>query len=557
MVTRKRTGKVLGSIATLTLSLAVPACTGQIIEPSGKGGPEGADGPGSDAKGTDPGRKAMHRLNRAEYNATVQDVLGTALAPATELWRGGENHGFDNIAEVLGIDDLQYQRYFEAAAALAEDVFATPPARDRVVSCTTADDLACVRSIIGATGLRVFRRPLDAEEVGTYQRVYERARQLGENHEGSLEQVVRALLASAEFLYRIETDPDPSSATPHPVAPYELVARLSYFLWSSAPDDALLSAAADGTIGDAAKVPAIVDRMLDDPKSDRFVRNFVGQWLGARRVSAHAVSPELFPEWSPALASAMAEEMYQYFFEFLRTDGSWLEFLKSDVNFVDGDLARLYGMSAPGQGMARVEVTDDGRAGFLGLGGFLALTSYEYRTAPTLRGRWILINLLCSPPRDPPPGIPALDDATGSAEASEQNVRVRLEEHRTNPVCSGCHAAMDPYGIALENFDAIGKFRSAYRNGSAIDVSTALPNGTAFEGLAGMSDVVAAHPKFTACVTEKLFTFALGRGVERTDRPYLTQIEQEWRREKPTLRSLIKSLVTADTFRLRRPEAIQ
>ena len=465
-----------------------------------------------------------------------------------------KDRGFDNIAEVLGIDDVQYQRYLEASASLAEDVFGVQATRDRIVTCTTTDDLACVRSIIGASGLRVFRRPLAQEELHTYQRVYERARALGENHQGSLQQVLRALLSSAEFLYRIEIDPDPNSAGIHPVAPYELASRMSYFMWSSAPDDELLGSAADGSISDVANATAIVDRMLDDPKSERLVRNFVGQWLGARKVNAHAVSPELFPEWTPALASAMAEEMYQYVLEFFRQDRSWLDFLKADFNFVDGELARLYAMSAPSQGTSRVEVTNDNRSGFLGLGGFLALSSYDYRTAPTLRGRWILINLLCSPPRDPPPDVPTLDNQPGSAEASEQNVRVRLEEHRKNPVCNGCHSSMDPYGIALENFDAIGRFRASYKNGTPIDVSAVLPDGTKLAGLRDVADFVSARPKFTACVTENLFTYSLGRGTGKTDEPYLTLIEQEWRKETPTLRRLVKSLVVADTFRLRRGE---
>ena len=557
--------------------VAALGCTGTLLEPDGTGpnGPNGPNGPGgpgapggpngpgnnpgaagADTKGVDPGSKVMHRLNRAEYNATVQDVLGTTLAPATELWRGGENHGFDNIADVLGIDELQYQRYFEAAEAVARDVFASAATRARIVTCATADDAKCVDAIVTATGLRVLRRPLSAEEVTTYRRVYERARQLGADHNASLEQVLRAFLSSVEFLYRIETDPDPSSTTPHAVGPYELASRLSYFLWSSAPDDRLLGEAKDGTVGDVNASSAIIDRMLADPRSERLIQNFVGQWLGARRVSAHAVSPELFPEWSPALANAMAEEIYRFFSEFLRNDRSYLDFLKADVNFVNADLARLYGMSPPGQGTARVEVKNDERVGFFGLGGFLALSSYEYRTAPTLRGRWILINLLCSPPHDPPPGVPILDQS-GEADAAEQNVRQRLEEHRTNPDCRGCHSAMDPYGIALENFDAIGKYRSTYRNGSPVDATTELPDGTRFEGMSELADVVTKKPNFTKCVAEKLFVYALGRGLETTDAPYLAGLEQSWQKQTPTLRSLITAMVQADPFRQRRAAVSQ
>jgi hypothetical protein len=246
----------------------------------------------------------------------------------------------------------------------------------------------------------------------------------------------------------------------------------------------------------------------------------------------------------------MAEEIYRYFDEFLRNDRSYLEFLSADVNYVNADLARVYELAAPGQGTARVEATNDQRAGFLGLGGFLALSSYEYRTAPTLRGRWILINLLCSPPPDPPPGVPALD--APSASASEQNVRERLEEHRRNPDCATCHNSMDPFGLALENFDAIGKYRATYKNGAPIDVATSLPDGTTFAGLRGAAEVVAARPKFTKCVAEKLFTYALGRGPGKADQPYLDAIDADFRSQTPTLRRLIKSVVLADTFRKRR-----
>jgi hypothetical protein len=552
----------------LFLAALLGACTGSIGEPGageeethgpGKaaaprsGHPE--DGPIVDTEGVDPGTKSIHRLNRVEYNASVQDVLGTALAPATELWRGGESFGFDNIADFLGIDELQYQRYFAAAAVIAADALGTSATRDRVVTCEASDDPACVRSIIGATGRRIFRRPIDSGEIGTYQKVYERARALGEGHDASLEQVVRALLASAEFIYRIEADPEPTSATPHAVAPYELASRLSYFLWSSAPDDALLAAAEDATILDDSTLVATARRMLDDPKSERFVESFVGQWLGARRVKTHAVTADLFPDWSSALADAMAGEMVSYFDEFLRADRSYLEFLKADLHFVDDRLAGIYGIDGPGSGTARVEGIDAERFGFLGLGGFLALSSYEYRTAPTLRGRWILINLLCSPPKDPPPGIPTLDPAPGSASASEQNVRARLEAHREDPVCASCHNVLDPYGLALESFDAIGRYRSTYPNGSPIDVSTELVDGTPFEGLEGLSNVVTEHPKFAQCIAEKLFVYGLGRGKAGPDRPYLAQAVARWREETPTLGRLIETLILSEPFRFRRGEA--
>lgn len=512
-----------------------------------------SDTPGTE--GTDPGRKAIHRLNSAEYNATVRDVLGTSLAPATASWRGGEDHGFDNIADVLGVDEVQYGRYLEAAVAVAEDVFRSEPTRIRIVNCDQADDAVCVRGVIQATGRRVLRRPLDADQIATYRGVYDRARDLGESHDGSLQQVLTAMLASAEFLYRIESDPDPNSLEPHTLEPFDLASRLSYFLWSSAPDDVLLDAAADRSLLESSVLQVTVDRMLDDPKSDRLIEHFAGQWLGARRVPEHAVARDVFPDWDPAVAPAMAEEMYRYFEEFVRNERPYREFLTADVNFVNGSLARHYDLPDPGAGTVRVEATGDARAGFLGLGGFLALSSYEYRTAPTLRGRWVLINLLCSPPGDPPPGVPALDEAPGSVDSAEQNVRERLARHRTDPICASCHSAMDPYGLALENFDATGRYRAAYRDGSPVDASTSLPDGTAFDGLGELAEVVSDDPRFMGCAVEKLFTYALGRGVEKTDRPYLASIEESWLGQAPTFRRLIQAIAASEPFRSRRGES--
>ena len=232
----------------------------------------------------------MHRLNSAEYNATVQDVLGTTLQPANGNWRGGELDGFDNIASVLGIDETQYDRYVEAAAALATEFMASEDLRDRFVSCDLSVP-ACARSSIQVAGVRLFRRPLTPDELQTYQRVYDSARALGDDESAAFTLTLQALLSSAEFLYRIEIDPRPDSTEPHPLGPFELASRLSYFLWSSAPDAALLASAFDGSLTEPATFSSVVDRMLDDPKSERFVTNFAGQWLCARERSV----PRRFP----------------------------------------------------------------------------------------------------------------------------------------------------------------------------------------------------------------------------------------------------------------------
>jgi len=497
----------------------------------------------------DPGTKGAHRLNSTEYNATVADVLGTKLQPANSSWRGGEIGGFDNMAAVLDIDDAQYKRYFDTAGVVVDDVFAAVDLKAKIVTCATVDDATCVQSIITNTGRRLFRRPLTPDEVTTYNKVYTLARQQGENHDGSIKQVLRSLLSSVEFLYRIEIDPNPNSTDKHPLNAYELASRLSYFLWSSAPDDALLASAADNSLIQDDKLGAAVDRMLADPaKSTRFVQSFSGQWLGARKLPDHAAAPAVYPSWTPQLANSLTSEMYLFFTEFLKNDRSWLDFLNADINFVDAPLASHYGMPAPaGTGPQRVEFTTDQRFGFFGLGGFLAISSVDNRTSPTLRGRWVLTNLLCTEPPAPPPGVPELTAGTFDP---TKNVVKALEEHRKNPACSGCHGIFDPYGLSLEQFDGIGKYRTVYGDGATIDPTTEL-GGVKFTGIRGLADTVSKNPKFTKCITETMFTYGLGRLVADTDHPYLEAVQAEWLKGTPTLRRLIRSLVLAETFRFR------
>jgi hypothetical protein len=549
---------------------AVVACNGQLGDgPAGPSGGEsgpssgvlggtgaigtgGAAGAGGDTGGigsslaVDPGTKGLHRLNSTEYNATVLDTLGTKLQPANSSWLGGEIHGFDNIAAVLDVDAALYQRYFDSAIAIADDVFASPDLKAKIVTCA-ARDASCLNGIISTTGRRLFRRPLSTEEVATFSKVYNDAQALGEGHDGSLKQVLRAFLSSAEFLFRIESDPRPNQQEKHPLNGYELASRLSYFLWSSAPDDTLFAAAADNSISRDEVLQAQVDRMLKDPvKGNRFIENFVGQWLGARKLPAHAADTKVFPDWSPEVASSLAKEMYLYFAEFVKSDRPWSEFMTADINFIDSYSAKIYGVSAQGA-MQRREITTDNRFGFAGLAGFLAMSSLPARTSPTLRGRWVIANLLCQEPPPPPPGVPDL--GAGGLDPSK-NVRVALEEHRKNPTCAACHNVFDPFGLSLEKFDGIGKYRASYSDGSPI-MPTATRGGVEFSGLEGLADVVSKDPKFSVCVADFMFTYSLGREITESDRPYLHLIQEQWKKGAQTLRRLIQQLVLAETFRSR------
>ncbi|HEX6273671.1 MAG TPA: DUF1592 domain-containing protein [Polyangiaceae bacterium] len=526
--------------------------------PAGGASPTGGTSPSGGGPLMDPGRKDMHRLNTGEYNATVRDVLGTTLQPATANWRGGELSGFDNMASVLGMDETQYDRYFKAAQALATEVFASEELRARFVSCEL-EAPECVRTSIETAGLGLFRRPLAPDEVATFQRVYEGAIALGDAPFAALELVVQALLSSAEFLYRIELDPEPQSAVPHPLGAFELASRLSYFLWSSAPDNELLRVAADGSLLEPATLSAVVDRMLEAPKSERFISNFAGQWLGARQVVSHPVDTTKY-EWTPHLSRAAADEITLFFSEFVRSERSWFEFPTADFNYVNDWLAAHYGMPTPAMFPARVEFKEDARIGFFGLAGFLAITSFDRRTSPSLRGRWIAGNMLCMKPPEPPPNVPKLDD-TGQ-DSSALSVRELLEQHRQSDECAGCHSLFDPYGLALEEYDAVGKYRSVYADGTPVDAtaileSDAYPEGLSFAGLEGLANVVANDPQFGKCLVEKLLTYGLGRPVTPSDAPYIEQALRDWSapEEVPSIRRLIRTLVLSEVFRLRRGES--
>lgn len=573
-----RGGAVLGGLATLALAVA---CGGDVGGPGtgtdpvnpngmdpGTGMTGGGAGPGGGGGGGvvvppaelpagvivatglgDSGSKCMHQLNNAEYNNTVADMLGSQVNAST--FAIGESNGFDNVGDVQVMNGLQYTRYFQAATTVADDVFANPALLGGVVTCAT-EDAACVDSIVNGLGLRLWRRPLLPAEVTTMSGVYNTVKALGVDHNTAVKQVLRAFLASSEFLYRMEFDANPADTAPHLLSDYELASRLSYFYASTAPDATLLQAAAAGGLNTPESISAHIDRMMADTKyTQRFVTRFAGQWLGVDKIPAHTVNAEVFPEYSDALGQSMMNEAYAFFAEFTTSnDLPWTQFLSKDMNFVDTSLAAHYGMDTPANGFARVENTTDARKGFLGLAAFLTLSSYEHRTSPTLRARWILSSLLCSPPPDPPMGVVIPELGEDGADLATGNIRDILEAHRANPSCAACHAIFDPFGIALENFDAVGRYRDAYPNGEPIDPSGEI-QGQQFAGLDGMIEVVNQRPGLTQCVSEKLFVYSLGRGVVDSDKVYLDAMRASWA-TAPTLKNLIKTLVVADTFRMRR-----
>jgi hypothetical protein len=497
---------------------------------------------------------SVRRLSNREYNNTVRDLLGTELTPANNFLKETA-HGFDNIAGSLGMTVTQYTAYFGAAADVAADVFTKTELRAPFEACgTESPDALCIAQTIRDFGARALRRPVSDDEVATYHDVYDRAVALGLTPVAAFEQVVRAMLASMEFLYRMEFD-DTATEALHPVSGHELASRLSYFLWSTMPDDELFEAAASGQLSDADQVAAQVERMLGAPRATSLVDSFAWQWLGMGSLESHAVLSDSFPDWDEPLREAMLGEARQYLTEFVLGDAHWKDFLSADKHFVNSRLAAHYG--AP-DGYANDEhefkpYSGDtpSRLGFMGTAGFLTVSSFAHRTSPTLRAKWVLETLLCSPPPPPPPEltIPDLDaDEAANQAASIDNVRERLALHRSDPNCASCHSYLDPLGLALENFDAVGRYREDYADGTQIDPTGELPDGTPLAGLPDLVGFIGKDDRFMSCTAEKLFTYAMGRAPTQGDAPQLSDIETRWHAGTGAFPELVRHLVASVPF---------
>jgi hypothetical protein len=571
----KRNRNAVTVIAALGLLSLAMACTGKIgplgmtpgMATSGTGGGTvtgtgstagGAGGAGTGATGgsssvsTTPtiADKAIHRLSNVEYDNTIRDLLNTDPGLG-KTFVSEEADGFDNIATALSMSPRQVEDYFVAARQISATVFADAKLRARIVTCDPAADTTCAAKVVTAFGERAYRRPLDDAESKGLLAKYDTARTLGVDALGALQHVVHVMLASPQFLYRMEFDANLSDTTAHDLSRYELASRLSYALWSSMPDDTLFALAKSGELSKPDTVSAQVDRMLDDPRADMLAKTFAAQWFGSNHLPDHAASTTLFPIWSPKLATSMQREMELYFSEFLHGDLSFADFLTTDMNFVDATLAPLYGLPAPsGTTFQRVVNTTDQRRGFLGLAGFLTHTSRETRTSPIIRGKWILDAVWCLPLQLPANLVvnPLPEPAAGDAPTT---VRELMAAHRASAACASCHDMIDPIGLALEHFDGIGRYREVYENGLAIDTIGTLPTKEMVDGLSSLSSALAKDPRFMACATQKFGTFAMGLSMAQENRD---QILARWTSGKPTLRNLIKETVRHQMFRMRRAE---
>ena len=459
--------------------------------------------------------------------------------------------------------DTRYQPYLSSIVVTGpyEASGAPPveetPSRARIFTCRPdPGDLAggreCAGEIMSTLARRAYRRPVSERDLDVLLGFYDEGSDEG-GFEAGIELALRRLLVSPEFLFRVVRDPaEVEPGFNYRLTDLELASRLSFFLWSSIPDAELLDVAVAGRLREPEVLEAQVRRMLADERASSLVENFAGQWLYLRNIPALVPDENRFPDFGEGLRRAMQRETELFFASVMREDRSVLDLLTADYTFVNERLARHYDIpNVYGSHFRRVKLSDPARRGLLGQGSILAATAYPTRTSPVLRGKWVLENLLGTPPPLPPPDVPSLEETTGDGRAL--SMREAMEQHRANPVCSSCHRLMDPPGFALEQFDAVGKYRTHNEASAPIDASGILPDGTVFEGAAGLRDALLQRPDlFVTTLTEKLLTYALGRGVEHYDAPAIRTVVRDAERDGSRFSSIVLGIVESVPFQMRR-----
>ncbi len=424
------------------------------------------------------------------------------------------------------------------------------PVRRRVFTCRpkdAADETVCAKRILSGLATRAYRRPLTDADLRTLMEFYEAGR-AEENFEAGIRRGLERILAAPSFLFRVERRPEHATAgAAYRLNDLELASRLSFFLWSSVPDEELLNAAVRGKLKDPAALEQQVQRMLRDPRSKALVNNFATRWLELGKMAGVVPDTDLYREFDENLRDAMEQETKLFVGSQLQNDRSVMELLTANYSFLNQRLASHYGIpNIYGDHFRRVTFTDGVRGGLLGQGSILTVTSYANRTSVVLRGKWVLANLLGAPPAEPPADIPALKDP--GTDGAPRSLRERMEVHRTNPVCASCHVRMDPLGFSLENFDALGKWRTR-SDGAPIDAVASLPDGTRFEGVTGLRTLLVSHKEdFARTLSGKLLAYSIGRGLEYYDLPAVRKIARDAARSDYRWSSLITGVATSTPF---------
>jgi len=494
----------------------------------------------------DPGRPAARRLNRIEYDASIRALFGLDLTPGQQFSPDGSSYGFDTIADALTMSPVQVEQYYDAAAKVLDVVWRDDAAMKRVFIAEPGKDLSArdaARRVITHFTTRAYRKPAEAKHLDQLMTLFDAASAGKKAFTAAVRPMLHATLISTRFLMRVE-DSVADAQGAYPVSSYDLASRLSFLLWSAPPDDALMDLAAADRLKDPAVIEAQAKRLLADPRSRALVENFAGQWLQLRSLDDHKPDQKTFPQFNDALRTAMREEAYLVLLEVFRNDRPLTELLAADFTYLNEDLARHYGISGvSGPQMRRVTLSDPRRGGLVTSAAVLTITADPGRTNIPRRGNYVLGTILGTPPPPPPPNVPQLEET--KSDGAPQTLRKRLEIHRTNPECAACHAKMDPLGFALENYDAIGRWREQ-QDGVAIDASGKLPNGEIFTGAVEMKQVLLARKAaFARTMTESLLIYALGRGLQHSDecvvQDALKALEQNGYRFSALLTTIVRS----------------
>ncbi len=478
------------------------------------------------------------RKNFAQVDQLLQPYLRTTLDPVDE-------------AGLPHLDTFIVAGPFNATGS------GDTPSRRKIFTCTataTAQEVPCARKILGQIAHRAYRRPVSETDMENLLSFYQRGRNRGTFEEG-IENGLRYILSNQDFLFRFERDP---AAVPvgsaYRITDLELASRLAYFLWSSIPDDELLKVAEAGQLRAPGMLDRQVRRMLANGKSSALVTNFAAQWLFLRNLKGIAPDPQEYPNFDDNLRVSLRKETELFFESIVREDRSALDLLTADYTFMNERVARHYGVKGVyGDQFRRVPVVDETRKGILGQASVLTVTSLATRTSPVVRGKWILSNLLGTPPPEPPPNVPALTENKDGGQL--RSVRQRLEEHRASPVCASCHNVMDPLGFAMENFDAIGQWRTQDA-GVPIDASAVLATGQKVNGVVDLRNQLLARPEqFIGTITEKLMIYSLGRGLDYNDAPTVRAITRNAAKQNYKFTSLVMGVVQSAPFQMRTKRA--
>ena len=505
----------------------------------------------------EPGRPTIRRLNRTEYDNAIRYLTALDLRLAEDFAPDATSYGFDNIGDALSLSPVQVQQYHSAAqrvvTALTDGAAEHAAARRRVYFISPGDgvsDREAARRIIERFARRAFRRDVDSALIQSLLALYDAARSEDESHEAAVGHLLTAVLISPRFLMRIEqARPDADAA--YPVDAYDLASRLSFFLWSAPPDDALLELAERGELSNLDALESQTLKMLGDQRSDALIDNFFGQWLRLRELDAHQPDPQQFPEFDEALRQSMRQEVRALLSEVVRGDRPLTDLIDADYTYVDQRLAKHYGLAdVQGESLRRVPLTDRRRGGLLTTAAVLMLQSDPTRVNVPRRGNYVAATILGTAPPPPPPDVPPLEQAA----AADQQLTLReiFEKHRENRECASCHEKIDPLGFGLHNYDAIGRWRDE-EGGKPVDASGVLPDGRAFDGPIELKQILLERrDELVRTMSEQLLVYALGRGLEYYDECVVQDAVKAAQENDYRFSALVLEIVSSYPFRHRK-----